>query len=366
MKQNLLETFFSYSPQKLHQLLNEYIIGQEQVKKKLSVTIANHYKRIYLNQQKIGNYQNIDKSNVLLIGPTGSGKTLFASTLAKIIDVPYAVADATTLTEAGYVGDDVESILLRLLQNADFEIEKAQRGIIFLDEIDKIGRKSENTSITRDVSGEGVQQALLKIIEGTKASVHLVGGRKHPQGNSVLIDTSNILFICGGAFVNLDKIIEDRIGVKEIGFKSIEKNNGTSLESSVLPEDLLKFGLIPELIGRLPIFCQLFELTEKEMKQILLEPKNAILKQYQDLFALDGVQLKMANSGIDFIVQKAAKMKTGARALRMIIEEVMIEIFYHIEDYKNKVINFDKKFLLSIEKKIIKENTEFQKKRQAV
>ena len=357
MEQKVLEqNFFSYSPKKIHESLNEYIVGQQQAKKKLSVTIANHYKRVYLNQQKIGNYQNIDKSNVLLIGPTGSGKTLFASTVSKIIDVPYTIADATTLTEAGYVGDDVESILLRLLQNADFDLEKAQRGIIFLDEIDKIGRKSENTSITRDVSGEGVQQALLKIIEGTKASVHLTGGRKHPQGSSVLMDTSNILFICGGAFINLDKIIEDRNGAKKIGFQSSKKKSQDLFHHSILPEDLLKFGLIPELIGRLPIVCQLFELTHEEMKKVLLEPKNAILKQYQDLLVLDNIQFKIEESGIDFIVSKAIKMKTGARALRMIIEEIMVEIFYNIEKHQNTVLNFNKKFLLQIEKKITEEN----------
>ena len=343
---NKLDNFSHLNPKSIKQFLDDYVVGQEYSKKVISVCVYNHYKRIY--QQKNDDDLEIEKSNVIIAGPTGTGKTLIAKTIAKLLDVPIAIVDATVLTEAGYVGEDVENILTRLLQASDYNIEKAEKGIIFIDEIDKISRKSDNPSITRDVSGEGVQQALLKLMEGTVVNVPPKGGRKHPDQNFIKLNTSNILFIAGGAFDGIERIINKRLNMSSVGFKNsqlVSKNNSKDIISNIIPNDLKEFGLIPEILGRLPILTYMLELDSKTLRKILTDPKNALTKQYIKLFEMDNIKLEFNDDALDEIVKKAVDYKLGARGLRSICESILLDDMFNLPGSSIKKLVVDKNYI---------------------
>ena len=343
---NKLDDFSHLNPKSIKQFLDDYVVGQEYSKKVISVCVYNHYKRIY--QQKNDDDLEIEKSNVIIAGPTGTGKTLIAKTIAKLLDVPIAIVDATVLTEAGYVGEDVENILTRLLQASDYNIEKAEKGIIFIDEIDKISRKSDNPSITRDVSGEGVQQALLKLMEGTVVNVPPKGGRKHPDQNFIKLNTSNILFIAGGAFDGIERIINKRLNMSSVGFKNsqlVSKNNSKDIISNIIPNDLKEFGLIPEILGRLPILTYMLELDSKTLRKILTDPKNALTKQYIKLFEMDNIKLEFSDDALDEIVKKAVDYKLGARGLRSICESILLDDMFNLPGSSIKKLVVDKNYI---------------------
>jgi ATP-dependent Clp protease ATP-binding subunit ClpX len=343
---NKLDNFSHLNPKSIKQFLDDYVVGQEYSKKVISVCVYNHYKRIY--QQKNDDDLEIEKSNVIIAGPTGTGKTLIAKTIAKLLDVPIAIVDATVLTEAGYVGEDVENILTRLLQASDYNIEKAEKGIIFIDEIDKISRKSDNPSITRDVSGEGVQQALLKLMEGTVVNVPPKGGRKHPDQNFIKLNTSNILFIAGGAFDGIERIINKRLNMSSVGFKNsqlVSKNNSKDIISNIIPNDLKEFGLIPEILGRLPILTYMLELDSKTLRKILTDPKNALTKQYIKLFEMDNIKLEFSDDALDEIVKKAVDYKLGARGLRSICESILLDDMFNLPGSSIKKLLVDKNYI---------------------